>query len=321
MTAATDSWAAQIRQGDVRAISRALTAIENGDVLARPLLQQLFSATGRAWKIGMTGAAGTGKSTLANCLAARYRALQKSVGIIAVDPSSPFTGGAILGDRIRMQDHATDGGVFIRSMASRGAWGGLAQSAADAALLLDAAGKEIILLETVGVGQDEVEVVRVADCTLVVVTPGAGDEVQSLKAGLMEIANIFVLNKSDYPEADALEQQLQSVLQLAPARDGRNPQIVRTVATEKKGVDQLVQAVEEFRVSRSTAGKLSREVAYWKHWLLRTAQQRVVDDLLIGEEKTLQRAAETIAVRTKDPYVAADELFESIHIPRKVNPQ
>ncbi|HKQ86263.1 MAG TPA: methylmalonyl Co-A mutase-associated GTPase MeaB, partial [Candidatus Acidoferrales bacterium] len=229
MNASIENWAEQIRSGDVRAISRAVTAIENGDPDAQHVLRELFPLTGKSWRIGITGAAGTGKSTLVSCLAAHYRAQGKTVGVIAVDPSSPFTGGAILGDRIRMQSHATDDGVFIRSMAARGAWGGLAQATADAALLLDAAGKDVILLETVGVGQDEIEVVRVADCTLVVLVPGSGDEVQSLKAGLMEIADIFVLNKADYENAAQFEEQLLSVLQLAPPRDGWTPKIVRTI--------------------------------------------------------------------------------------------
>src|ERR1700730_14212481 len=197
MPASVEDWALQVRAGDVRAISRAVSAIENRTREAPEILRQLFPHTGRAYRIGITGAPGTGKSTLVDRLASYYRGQKKTVGIIAVDPSSPFTGGAILGDRVRMQRHATDSGIFIRSMATRGYLGGLAQATGDTALLLDAAGKEIVLVETVGVGQGEIQIVRLADCTIVVLVPGMGDDVESLEAGLMEIGDIFVINKSD----------------------------------------------------------------------------------------------------------------------------
>jgi GTPase len=312
MNASTENWAAQIRAGDVRAISRAVTAIENGDREAQRVLRELFPATGRAWKIGITGAAGTGKSTIANSLAAHYRRAGNTVGVIAVDPSSPFTGGAILGDRIRMQAHATDDGVFIRSMASRGASGGLAQAAADAALLLDAAGKDIVLLETVGVGQDEIEVVRVADCTLVVVVPGAGDEIQNLKAGLMEIADIFVLNKSDYEQAASFEQQLLSVLQLAPGRGGANPKIVKTIATEEKGITELAKEIETFREAhQNPEDRRKRELEYWKSWLSRQVQHHVMEEIA-SKSAGLDLFAMQVAMRKKDPFAAADEIFAAL---------
>lgn len=313
MSVSVKDWVAHIRAGDTRAVSRALTAIENGAAEARPILQELFPATGRAWRVGVTGAPGSGKSTLTSALAAYYRSKQKMVGIIAVDPTSPFSGGAILGDRIRMQSHATDDGVFIRSMASRGAWGGLAQAAGDAALLLDAAGKQIVLLETVGVGQDEIEVARVADCTLVVLVPGMGDEVQSLKAGLMEIADIFVINKSDYPGVDQLEQQVVSLLDITDAKDRGTPTIVRTVATEGKGIEQLAEAIEVFRVQRyGTADRSERETAYWKGWLLRLIQQRAIEAFTVdgGAEERLKEVASAVAARAKDPYTAVDELLK-----------
>jgi LAO/AO transport system kinase len=314
MKASSENWAAQIRAGDVRAISRAATAIENGDPEAIRILRELFPSTGRAWRIGVTGAAGTGKSTLVSCLAAHYRAEGKTVGIIAVDPSSPFTGGAILGDRIRMQTHATDQGVFIRSMAARGAWGGLAQAAADAALLLDAAGKDIVILETVGVGQDEVDVVRVADCTLLVLVPGSGDEVQGLKAGLMEIADIFVLNKADYENAPQFEEQLTSALHLAAPREVWTPKIVRTVATEDKGIADLARAIQLFRESQPDANsRRAKETEYWKDWLVRAIQQRVGEQLANATNE-LNEAAGAIASRTKDPYAAADELSATLGI-------
>ncbi|MFZ0465639.1 MAG: methylmalonyl Co-A mutase-associated GTPase MeaB, partial [Candidatus Acidiferrales bacterium] len=198
-------WAGQVRAGDVRAISRAMTAIENRSQEAESLMRELFPHTGKSYCVGITGAPGTGKSTLVDRMAAYYRSKQNTVGVIAVDPSSPFTGGAILGDRIRMQGHASDSGVFIRSMATRGSLGGLSQATSDAALLFDAAGKQIVLIETVGVGQGEVEIARLADCTLVVLVPGMGDDVQNLKAGLMEIGDVFVLNKADREGADRFE--------------------------------------------------------------------------------------------------------------------
>jgi LAO/AO transport system kinase len=315
MNASAENWAAEIRAGDVRAISRAVTAIENGERGAQDVLRLLFPATGRAWRIGITGAAGTGKSTLASGLAGHYRREGKTVGVIAVDPSSPFTGGAILGDRIRMQVHATDEGVFIRSMASRGAWGGLAQAAADAALLLDAAGKDVVIIETMGVGQDEIEVARVADCTLVVLVPGAGDEVQGLKAGLMEIADIFVINKADYEGADAFEQQLTSVLQLAPEREGWTPKIVRTVATEEKGIAELAGEIRAFRSACGSGdGHREKEVEFWRSWLLRAVEQHVAAELTGRDEaaRRLKEIAGAVASREKDPYGAAEEVLAAL---------
>src|SRR6204780_5323498 len=246
MTTSLNSWTAQIRAGDARAISRAVSAIENRTSDAESLLRLLFPFTGRGWRVGVTGDPGTGKSAVVDRLAAHYRSEKRSVGIIAVDPSSPFTGGAILGDRIRMQSHASDEGMFIRSMATRGSLGGLAQATGDTSLLLDAAGKEIILIETVGIGQAEIEVARIAHCTLVVLVPCMGDYVQILKAGLMEIGDIFVLNKSDHEGADRYEQQLRAILQLVPEREGWKPPVVRTVATEKKGVGELARRMGLF---------------------------------------------------------------------------
>src|SRR5262252_9108185 len=247
MNLSVDDWAAKILDGDVRAVSRAITAIENHATESEALLRQLFPHTGQAYLTGVTGAPGTGKSTLVDRLAAHYRKHQERVGIVAVDPTSPYSGGAILGDRIRMQGHAGDSGIFIRSMATRGFLGGLARSTAEVALLLDAAGKHQILIETVGVGQDEIDIVRLADCVLVVLVPGLGDDIQNMKAGLMEIADIFVLNKADREGADRLEEQLHAMLSLVMPRDGWHPPVVRTVATEGKGIEQLAEMVEKFR--------------------------------------------------------------------------
>jgi LAO/AO transport system kinase len=312
MTTSIEKWAQQILAGDVRAIARAVSAIENRTREAEELLRTLFPHTGSAFRIGITGAPGTGKSTLVDRLAAHYRSEQKTVGIIAVDPSSPFTGGAILGDRIRMQGLATDSGIFIRSMATRGYLGGLAQSTGDASLLLDAAGKEIILVETVGVGQGEVEIVRLADCTLVVLVPGMGDDVQNLKAGLMEIGDIFVLNKSDREGADRFEQQLRAILQLAPARDGWKPPVVRTTAVENKGIDELARQISLFQAHFDQASPRSaRELAYWKEWLLRLLHTRLVE-LVVGNlmsNAQFEALAAEVAARKKDPYAAVNEIL------------
>jgi len=312
MTTTLESWAAQIRAGDVRAISRAVSAIENRTGEAELLLKELFPYTGHACRVGVTGAPGTGKSTLVDKLAAHYRVEKKSVGIIAVDPSSPFTGGAILGDRIRMQGHAADEGIFIRSMATRGYLGGLAQATGDATLLLDAAGKDIILVETVGVGQGEIEIVRLADCTLVVLVPGMGDEVQNLKAGLMEIADIFVINKSDREGAGRFEEQLRAILQLVPERDGWKPPIVRTVATEGQGVDDLARQIGAFREHFvKVEDRPKRELAYWKDWLLRLLERRLVERALGNgmSEAEFDAIAAQVAARKKDPYAAVAEIL------------
>lgn len=314
-TVTVENWAEQVRAGDVRAISRALTAIENCSPEAEGILRQLFPHTGNAYRVGITGAPGTGKSTLVDRLAAHYRHERQAVGIIAVDPSSPFTGGAILGDRIRMQSHATDSGIFIRSMATRGYLGGLAQATGDAALLLDAAGKQIVLIETVGVGQGEVEIVRLADCTLVVLVPGMGDDVQSLKAGVMEIGDVFVLNKADHAGADRFEQQLRAILQLVPERDGWKPPVARTVATENKGIEELAGAIGRYRAHFLKAHEhRAKEVALWKQRLLQMLESRLLERAVGGRlgEAALDKLAAEVADRKKDPYAAVNEVLERV---------
>ena len=312
MPVGVERWAEQIRAGDVRAISRAITAIENNAPEAEQILRQLFPHTGNSYLIGVTGAPGTGKSSLVDKLAAHYRGHQQTVGIIAVDPTSPFTGGAILGDRIRMQGHATDSGTFIRSMATRGFLGGLARTTADVALLLDAAGKNQILVETVGVGQDEVDIVQLADCTLVVLMPGLGDEVQAIKAGLMEIGDIFVLNKADREGVDRFEQQLKAMLQIVPEREGWRPPVVRTVATEGKGIEELAAAIEQYQGFFEVAGRRdAKKVTRWKKRLLELIESRLMD-IVVGEhlgEQGLESLAADVAARKKDPYAAVREIL------------
>ena len=312
MTLTLEDWVAQVRAGDARAISRAVSAIENRTSEAEALLGRLFPFTGRAWRLGVTGAPGTGKSTLVDRLAAHYRSEKQTVGIIAVDPSSPFTGGAILGDRVRMQGHAGDKEIFIRSMATRGYLGGLAQATGDATLLLDAAGKNMILVETVGVGQGEIEIVRLADCTIVVLVPGMGDDVQSLKAGLMEIADIFVINKSDREGADRFEEQLAAILQIIPDRDGWKPPIVRAVATKGEGVTELAKQIAAYRDHVNKSGnRRARELAYWREWLLRLVERRLVDGVLGNRASAdaFEKFAAEVAARTKDPYSAVTEIL------------
>lgn len=315
-----DSWAGQICGGDVRAVARAITAIEDRNPVAGELLRRIFPSTGHAQVLGVTGAPGTGKSTLVDRLAAHYRRAGEEVGIIAVDPTSPYTGGAILGDRIRMQGHASDTGIFIRSMATRGFLGGLARAAGDVALVLDAAGKQHVLIETVGVGQDEVDIVRLADCTLVLLVPGMGDDIQNMKAGLMEIADIFVLNKSDREGVGRVELQLEAMLELAPERDGWKPKIARTVATENKGVEELAAAIAAYHKHfDGTTHRQAKKVEHWKRRLIRLAEEIILEHVASGPEAqaSLDALALEVAKRKKDPYAAVNELLSVAGLSKK----
>src|SRR6516162_8442449 len=312
MSIAINKWAEKVQSGDVRAVSRAITAIENHAPEAEELLRQLFPHTGEAYLTGITGAPGTGKSTLVDRLATYHRKKKERVGVIAVDPTSPYSGGAILGDRIRMQGHASDTGIFIRSMATRGFLGGLAGATAEVALLLDAAGKRQILIETVGVGQDEVDIVRLADCVLVVLVPGLGDDIQNMKAGLMEIGDIFVLNKADREGADRLEEQLHAMLSLVMPRDGWHPPVVRTVATLNRGIDELAAAIDKFREHfESTGQRQKKHIEHWQARLVRMREARRVEQVLPGKagEARLRAAAEAVASRRLDPFSAVSELL------------
>jgi len=309
---AIETWASQIRNGEIRAVSRAITAIENHAPEAEPLLKDLFPQTGHAFLTGITGAPGTGKSTLVDRLAAHYRKQDQRVGIIAVDPTSPYTGGAILGDRIRMQSHAGDNGIFIRSMATRGFLGGLARATAEVALLLDAAGKHQILIETVGVGQDEVDIVRLADCVLVILVPGLGDDIQNMKAGLMEIGDIFVLNKADREGADRLEEQLHAMLALVMPRDGWHPPVVRTIATDNQGIEALAAAIGKFRVHFESGSERSKKhVEHWRNRLVELLGARVLERVLsaAGGEAALNQIAAEVAERRTDPFAAVNQLL------------
>ena len=307
-----ENWAERVCSGDVLAIARAITAIENHQPEAEELLRVVFPRTGKAYLTGITGAPGTGKSTLVDRLAAFYRRQNEAVGVIAVDPTSPYTGGAILGDRIRMQGHAGDAGMFIRSMATRGFLGGLARATAEVALLLDAAGKDQVLIETVGVGQDEVDIVRLADCVAVVMVPGMGDDIQNMKAGLMEIGDIFVLNKSDREGADRLEQELLAMLSLVMPRDGWQPPVVRTVASENKGIDVLASTVAKFRAHFESSGERRRKhVEHWKQRLIELVESRLLQRALggAGGEARLAALAAEVADRKKDPFAAVNEIL------------
>jgi LAO/AO transport system kinase len=309
----------QLRSGDVRTLARAISMVENRSSGWADLLKALFPQTGHARILGLTGAPGAGKSTLVDQLAKRYRKENRAVGIIAVDPTSPYTGGAILGDRIRMQDHFSDPGIYIRSMATRGSLGGLARTTADVATVMDASGRDLIMIETVGVGQDEVDIVRLADVTVVILVPGMGDDVQSIKAGIMEIADIFVINKSDREGAERVEREIRALQSLAIRGDHFRgdhwtPPIVKTVASDGTGIDELVTAIADYEAYLQKENLvLQHNIENWQERLI----EMLRDALLEKAREQMQdgnvgRYAAEVAEHKRDPYTLVEEIVGKI---------
>jgi GTPase len=310
----SQQWIEQLRSGDARALSRAISTVENRAAGWSELLKALFPYTGKARILGLTGAPGSGKSTLVDQLAKYYRQDKQTVGIIAVDPTSPYTGGAILGDRIRMQDHYNDPGIYIRSMATRGSLGGLARTTADVATVLDASGRDRILIETVGVGQDEVDIVRLADVTIVILVPGMGDDVQTIKAGIMEIADIFVINKSDREGAERVEREVRAMQSLEARKDGWTPPIVKTVASDGKGTAELAAAIAGYEAYLQKENLAFRKnVENWQERLI-----EMLRDAMLEKARTqmdggsLNRYAAEIAEHKRDPYTLVEEIVRGI---------
>jgi LAO/AO transport system kinase len=301
---------AQLRAGDPRVLARAISTVENRTPGWLDLLKALFPHTGKARTIGLTGAPGAGKSTLVDQLARHYRKENRTVGIVAVDPTSPYTGGAILGDRIRMQEHFSDPGIYIRSMATRGSLGGLARTTADVSMVLDASGRDIVMIETVGVGQDEVDIVRVADVTVVILVPGMGDDVQSIKAGIMEIADIFVINKSDHEGAERVEREIRALQSLAIRPDNWAPPIVKTVATEGKGIVELASAISDYESYLQKQGSLlHHRIQNWETRLLDMLRDTLLEKARAAiSDGDLSRMAAEIAEHKRDPYSVVEEI-------------
>ena len=302
--------------GDVRTLARAISIVENRSPGWSDLLKALFPHSGKARVLGLTGPPGAGKSTLVDQLARHYRKNEdrRTVGIIAVDPTSPYTGGAILGDRIRMQEHFSDPGIYIRSMATRGSLGGLARTTADVTTVLDASGRDLIMIETVGVGQDEVDIVRLAEITILILVPGMGDDVQTIKAGIMEIADIFVINKSDRDGAENVEREIRTLQSLAIRSDGWTPPIVKTVASEGTGIEELVGAVSNYQTYLQQKNLvLNKSVENW--------QQRLIEmlrDALLEKARghmtdgNMARYAAEVAEHKRDPYTLIEEIAATI---------
>jgi len=304
----------QLRSGDPRSLARAISIVENRSPGWSDLLKTLFPETGHARILGLTGAPGAGKSTLVDQLAKHYRKENRTVGIIAVDPTSPYTGGAILGDRIRMQDHFSDPGIYIRSMATRGSLGGLARTTADVATVMDASGRDLIMIETVGVGQDEVDIVRLADVTVVILVPGMGDDVQSIKAGIMEIADIFVINKSDREGAERVEREIRALQSLAIRSDHWTPPIVKTVASDGTGIGELVAAIAEYEAYLQKEGLvLQHSIENWQERLIEMLRdallERARDQMQDGR---LAAYAAEVAGHKRDPYTLVEEILGKI---------
>jgi len=312
MAISTNNLVERLAKGEAAAVARAISRIEDGAQNASDLMKEVYSLSRGGLVIGITGAPGAGKSSLVDKLALLYRQRNERVGIVAVDPSSPFSGGAILGDRIRMQALGLDENVFIRSMATRGNLGGLARATVDAVAILDAAGYSKIIVETVGVGQDEVEIVKAADVSVVVLVPGMGDDIQAIKAGIMEIGDIFVINKSDREGAFATEKELQSLLSLVERTDGWDPAIVKTVATENSGIAELAVAIDSFCEAQKEPDRTNerrRAIARWR--IVELLRERLLASVLGADDSlaALDRLADEVATRRRDPYSAVDEII------------
>jgi LAO/AO transport system kinase len=310
----TNSLSERVSSGDPAAVARAISKIEDGSNDSAALMKEIYTRSRGALVIGITGSPGAGKSSLVDKLALLYRQRGERVGIVAVDPSSPFSGGAILGDRIRMQTLGLDEGVFIRSMATRGNLGGLARATVDAVAILDAAGYARVIVETVGVGQDEVEIVKAADVSVVVLVPGMGDDIQAIKAGIMEIGDIFVINKADRDGVYSTEKELEALLSLTSRNDGWDPPIVKTVATENQGVEALAEAIDRFRQTQLSVIATSdrrHAIARWR--IVELLRERLLARVLASESSVamLEQLADEVATRRRDPYSAVEELINS----------
>ena len=313
MPSSSNSLSERVRSGEAAAVARAISKIEDGSAGAAALMKEIYQVSRDALVIGITGAPGAGKSSLVDKLAMLYRKKGERVGIVCIDPSSPFSGGAILGDRIRMQTLGLDEGVFIRSMATRGNLGGLARATVDAVAILDAAGYARIIVETVGVGQDEVEIVKAADVSVVVLVPGMGDDIQAIKAGIMEIGDIFVINKADKEGVYATEKELESLLSLASRNDGWEPPIVKTVATENQGVEALAHAIESYsqaQLGPRVSSERRRAIARWR--IVELLRESLLARVLASDSSVamLDRLADEVATRRRDPYSAVEEIIE-----------
>jgi LAO/AO transport system kinase len=310
----TQAWIDQLRSGDARALARTISSVENRVPGYSDLLKALFPHSGQARVLGLTGAPGAGKSTLVDQLAKHYRKRNRTVGIIAVDPTSPYTGGAILGDRIRMQDHFADPGIYIRSMATRGSLGGLARTTADVTTVLDASGRDMVMIETVGVGQDEVDIVRLADITIVILVPGMGDDVQTIKAGIMEIADIFVINKSDREGAERVEREIRAMQSLSIRTDNWTPPIVKTVASDGTGIAELASAISSYEDYLQKENLvLKRKIQNWQERLMEMLRDTLLEKAYgqIGNGK-LENYAAQIAGHQRDPYTLVEEIIAGL---------